>query len=235
MKILSIGNSYSQDGQRYLYAIAKANGQQLLNVNLHIGGCPLRNHYLNMLDDVQAYGYEFRGEETGLLVSIREALKSSDWDYVTLQQASRFSFLPETYTPYLEELRACVARYAPKAKLLLHQTWAYPDDPASLGQTAFPGPEAMFSAVRDAYDWAAARIGAELIPSGEAMLQAYRRRPELVYRDPIHASLGFGRYLLGLVWYRKLFGLPEEFRHITEFDVPLSGEERELAREIAFG
>ena len=50
MKILSIGSSFSQDAQRYLHRIATANAQDLKCVNLYIGGCSLRTHYLNILD-----------------------------------------------------------------------------------------------------------------------------------------------------------------------------------------
>ena len=42
MKILSIGNSFSEDAQRYLKLIAGANGRELTCVNLYIGGCSLK-------------------------------------------------------------------------------------------------------------------------------------------------------------------------------------------------
>lgn len=49
MKILSIGNSFSQDAQRYLHRLAKHEGVQLKTVNLYIGGCSLQRHYENIL------------------------------------------------------------------------------------------------------------------------------------------------------------------------------------------
>ena len=55
MKVLSIGNSFSCDAQRYLHRIAKKDGVQLKTVNLFIGGCSLRTHYLNALQDAAAY------------------------------------------------------------------------------------------------------------------------------------------------------------------------------------
>ena len=125
MKILSIGNSFSQDAQRYLYRLAKREGVAMKTVNLYIGGCSLRTHYLNILDDMEAYDFQFNGESTGLKVSIREALRSCAWDYVTLQQASGYSARFETYAPYIEALAAYVKKYCPTAKILIHQTWAY--------------------------------------------------------------------------------------------------------------
>ena len=41
MKVLAIGNSFSQDATRYLHQIAKANQFDLKVVNLYIGGCSL--------------------------------------------------------------------------------------------------------------------------------------------------------------------------------------------------
>ena len=78
MKILSIGNSFSQDAQRYLHRLALKEGVQLKTVNLYIGGCPLRTHYLNMLDDNVAYDFQFNGQSTGIKVSIRQALVSDN-------------------------------------------------------------------------------------------------------------------------------------------------------------
>ena len=121
MKILSIGNSFSQDAQRYLHRLAKQEGVEIKTVNLYIGGCQLRRHYLNMLDDQVAYDFEFNGERTGIMVSIRQAFVSDDWDFITLQQASPISGRYETYSPYIEELAAYVRKYCPHTKILIHQ------------------------------------------------------------------------------------------------------------------
>ena len=78
LKVLFIGNSFSQDAHRFLAPLAAACGDELWAVNLYIGGCSLRSHYLNMLDDKAAYDFEFNGEKTGIKVSIRQALESDD-------------------------------------------------------------------------------------------------------------------------------------------------------------
>ena len=125
MKILSIGNSFSCDAQRYLQRLAKKDGTPCKTVNLFIGGCSLRTHYLNMVQDSASYVLGFNGEETGFKVSISQALASDDWDVITLQQASHFSPKYETYVPYLEKLAEYVRKYCPRAKIYVHQTWAY--------------------------------------------------------------------------------------------------------------
>ncbi len=45
MKVLAIGNSFSQDATRYLRKIAQASGEDMKVVNLYIGGCPLSRHF----------------------------------------------------------------------------------------------------------------------------------------------------------------------------------------------
>ena len=59
MNVLSIGNSFSQDAQRYIHHLAKKDGFEMRTANLYIGGCPLRTHYLNVLDDEKSYVFEF--------------------------------------------------------------------------------------------------------------------------------------------------------------------------------
>ena len=230
MKILSIGNSFSTDAQRYLHRLAKKDGEAIKTVNLYIGGCSLRQHYLNMLDDRADYSFEFNGESTGLKVSIRQALVSDDWDYVTLQQASLLSTDWSSYQPYLTALADYIRKYCPKAQLLMHQTWAYEAGSDRLvNRMGYETPEKMMIDIRNAYHNAAKAIHAEgIIPSGEAMLTAVRYGIGKIHRDTFHASLGAGRYLLALTWYRTLTGNDVSQNDFDEFDEPVTPEQREV-------
>lgn len=229
MKILSIGNSFSQDAQRYLHRLALKEGVQLKCVNLYIGGCPLRTHYLNMLDDNVAYDFQFNGQSTGIKVSIRQALVSDNWDYITLQQASHNSAHFGTYTPYIEALAAYVRKYCPKTKLLIHQTWAYETGSEKLAGQNFATDAEMFASVEDAYNKAFELISADgLIPAGKAMLTAAQTGIEKIHRDTYHASLGAGRYLLALCWFKYLTGRDITENTFDEFDVPVTEEERKI-------
>ncbi len=79
MKVLSIGNSFSEGASRYLHGVAKADGTNMKVVNLYIGGCPLSVHYTNMLENSKSYALQFNGEPTGFCVSIKEAILSEAW------------------------------------------------------------------------------------------------------------------------------------------------------------
>ena len=231
LKVLAIGNSFSQDAMRYLSQIAKANGYDIKCVNLFIGGCSLKKHYFNILDDTADYIYEYRGDYTGLSVSIKQVLKSDDWDIITLQQASHFSFDFDTYTPYITAVSEYVKKYAPKAKIYLHKTWAYEDGSQRLFDMGYQKALDMYNDIEDAYTRASKLIKADgVIPDAKAMFELSKKMK--AHRDTFHASLGAGRYALGLVWYMTLTG-NEVKKHITEFDVKMNDDEINAAIEAA--
>ncbi len=215
IKVLAIGNSFSDDARTYLPQIAASSGVELMIGNLYIGGCSLELHDKNASTDAPAYSYSKTGAPTRE-ASIREALEEENWDFVTMQQASHFSGQYDTYQPYLTRLSEYVKKYAPQAEQLIHETWAYEIDSSHPGFAAYDRDQRkMYLQLRNAYDWAAASLGGlRVIPCGDAM-QIARSNPLFDYasgrrslcRDGFHASLTHGRYLLGLVWVETLTGL----------------------------
>ena len=115
MKILSIGNSFSQDAQAYLHDAALSLGLDLECLNLYIGGCSLERHYNNLLSGERAYSPEYNGHAGEEAVSLGEVLEGDKYDVVTLQQASHYSGLYETYHPYIDELYKAVVKAQPNA------------------------------------------------------------------------------------------------------------------------
>ena len=234
MNVLSIGNSFSQDAQRYLYGIARAAGVTLHTFNLYIGGCPLSRHHRNMLSEEKAYTLEMNGISTGFQMSMKEALLSRDWDYITLQQVSNQSPKYDTYQPYLEYLVAYIRQLAPKAKLLIHETWGYEDGSYRLTEEMkYESYGAMLSDIRDAYERAAKDSASEfIIPSGEVLAGLIAEGIK-VHRDTFHLSLGIGRYAVGLTWFKMLTGKDILDNTFSDFDVPVTEKEINLAKRIA--
>lgn len=233
MNILSIGNSFSQDAQRYLHGVAKADGTQLNSFNLYIGGCSLSTHYRNMLSDQKKYLLEMNGESTGFFVSIKEALLNRNWDIVTLQQVSNESPYYETYQPYLNKIVEFVRLCAPKAKIAIHQTWAYEQGSARLNdELGYKDQADMFKDVKCAYQKAADEINADLIiPSGEVFQAMLKEGFEKIHRDTFHASRGAGRYALALTWYKTLTGNGIENNSFCDFDEDIANEEIEKIKK----
>lgn len=235
MKVLAIGNSFSNDAMRYLHGIAKSEGCDMKTVNIYIGGCPLSRHYVNMNNDAAEYDFEYNGDRTGIKVSIRQALQSDIWDVVTFQQVSSQSIDYETYVPYLGALAEYAAFHAPKAKFMIHQTWAYEQGSARLNnELGYKDQADMFRDLKASYEKAAESLGGvQIIPCGEAFQELIRAGVDHIHRDTFHASLGIGRYTLGLVWYEILTGKSCVGNTFCDFDVPVSKEEIEIAQKCA--
>ena len=233
MDILSIGNSFSQDAQRYLHAIAAADGLELCTYNLYIGGCTLYKHFRNMLSEQKAYALEMNGTNTRFYVSLKEALLNREWDVITVQQASHLSTDYDTYQPYLDELVAYIRKYVPKAKIAVHQTWAYEQGSPRLHEKMGYGDDKeMLRDVVAAYQKAAEQIGADyLIPSGEVLGAMLENGVERVHRDSFHASRGLGRYALGLTWYRILTGRDVSENPFADFDEEITPQAQAIAKK----
>lgn len=233
MKILSIGNSFSQDAQRYLHEIALNDGFDLQTVNLYIGGCSLQVHHKNMCENLFNYELEKNGQHTNEMVSICQALESNDWDVITVQQASVHSFDYASYFPYINEIVNYVRKKCPKADVYIHETWPYEDDSTRLSEVGYESAVKMFADIKDCYKKALKEVGADgVIPSGTAMVEGIKRGMK-VHRDTFHASLGFGRYMIALVWYKTLTGRDITKNNFCSFDEEVSPFEREMAIEIA--
>lgn len=233
LNVLTIGNSFSQDATRYLHAIARKQGAQIDVINLYIGGCSLERHFRNMLSGERVYGLECNGQLTGFEVSLKEALVNRDWDIVTIQQASHFSFRKDTYDPYAARLVAYIRDMAPRARIFMHQTWAYEDGSERLREVAgFETAADMLSGIKSAYALSAEQLQLDgLIPSGEMMMSLVENGIPKVHRDTFHASLGLGRYAIALLWYHIITGASVADDSFDDLDEHVDPEQLRIARE----
>lgn len=229
MKILSIGNSFSEDAHVYLRALAEQRSIDLETVNLAIGGCSLQAHWENIEKCNANYLHNVNGGEgwDKELVTIEEILKSEQFDAITLQQVSGFSGQYETYQPYLDNIISFVRKHQPNARLYLHRTWAYEID-STHGD--FPkydcDQQKMYQSICKTTEKIANEIGATLIKSGD-VIQAlrenvskfdYKNGGESLCRDGFHMSVT-GRYAIALVWLATLTDKPVEPLPFGELDL----------------
>lgn len=90
----------------------------------------------------------------------------------------------------------------------------------------------MFADVEEAYAKAACEIHADgIIPSGKLFQNLLAAGIEKVHRDTFHASLGLGRYALGLLWYHVLTKKPVKDLSFQDFDVPVSADEIAVVKQ----
>ena len=214
VRILSIGNSFSEDAvEQHLHDIAVADGKEVIIGNMYIGGCSLKRHLTNARENKPAYRYRKIGLD-GKKVTIKEftleqALADESWDYVSLQQQSGNSGIYSTWEESLPVLLEYVkARVPKKAKLMLHQTWAY--DPTSTHKD-FKNYDhnqvKMYNAIVDAVDRAAKLTGIKIIiPCGTAVQNARTTLlKDTITRDGYHLHKPCGRYTAACTWYEKIF------------------------------
>ena len=232
MRVLSIGNSFSQDAHRYLYKIARADKVTMKTINLYRGGCPLSRHYRNILSDSKDYLIEVNGEYSDVPVSIKDVILSQEWEVITIQQVSYESPNYETYQPYLDKVVEYIRLCAPKAKVVIHQTWAYEENSEKLnGFMGYKTHSDMFRDVEAAYKKAAEAVGADfVIPSGELFEMMLASGIKKIHRDTFHASLGLGRYALGLLWYAVITGNDAMDNTFSDFDEEIPAEEIAIAK-----
>jgi hypothetical protein len=236
MNVLSIGNSFSDNAHRYLHKIGRLdNRHNVYTYNLYIGGCPLSTHYRNMHSDERAYAVTINGMGTLTKLSIKEALLAMDWDVVTLQQASHFSTNYATYQPYISEIAELVRYYCPKAKIVIHQTWAYEQGSEKLAKLNYENSIDMYRDLATCYENAAKDTNANaIIPAGYAM-QALAKLGYAVHADTFHAN-SLGKLVIAATWYQALTGrsIKELDFSYFDFDAPIGAEEIELAKRVSY-
>ncbi|MBR6530996.1 MAG: DUF4886 domain-containing protein [Clostridia bacterium] len=215
MKILSIGNSFSEDAQRWLNALAKMHGADIHCANLYIGGCSLETHWLNNRENNAFYDYQVNGNPAEEKISIAEALKRDNWDIVTLQQVSNFSGMPETYEPYLSDLIDTVKEALPDAEIMLHETWAYETYSGHPGFLNYNcSQKEMHGRIQATVKAFAEKYNLRTIPTGD-FIQKLRETANVfnypdggisLCRDGYHLTYDYGRFAASALWFVTLTG-----------------------------
>lgn len=214
IRILAIGNSFSEDAAYYLHQILDAAGGENLVVNLFIGGCPLEKHWSNIERGAREYQMQVNGNKTDRHVSIQDMLRESKWDVIVTQQASHDSGWMDTYEPFLGNIVAYLKENGGGAKLFLHETWAYEKDSSHWNFARYHrDQQEMYDRLKRAYTTMAQKYELPLIPSGELIqrlreTEFFREGAErCICRDGFHMNYLYGRYALGCMWARSITGI----------------------------
>ncbi len=237
IRILAVGNSFSDDGVEYLDQLAKAAGIHLIVGNLYIGGCSLERHWNNVSEGLPAYEYRKNCDgvhtntpETSLL----SALQDEPWDYITVQQVSHSSGLYETYYPFLPSLLQYLRAHAtnPKMRFAIHQVWAYAWDSSHSGFANYDRDQLqMYRDIVQTVDSVAHKEHISIIiPSGTAIQTGRNLMGDQMNRDGFHLDYGFGRYVAACTWFETFFGPVEGNSFYPEGVTP---REAVLAQRIA--
>ncbi len=218
IKILAIGNSFSEDAMEYLWDICKDAGfEEVILGNLFIGGCSLDTHWENIKRDKDVYIYyrNDSGKRKNVNSSgrVSEALADEDWDFITVQQVSQNSGMAETFgnlkniVDYVEENKT-----NPDAKIYWHMTWAYQANSTHSGFANYKKKQStMYEKIVEATTETAMKVeGIDGVIATGTTVQNLRSSyiGDALTRDGYHMSLDIGRYAVGLTWFHVLTGLP---------------------------
>ena len=232
IKILAIGNSFSEDATQYLWDIMHDAGiEEVVIGNLYIGGCSLDTHWSNMTKNAEAYTFYYNNSgkwETNKSKSILHALQLEDWDYITVQQVSQDSGNPKTLGN-LQNILDYVNKNKTnaEAKVYWHMTWAYQFNASHEGFANYGRSQMnMYNAIVSTYTDHVAKYEmiSGAIPTGTAV-QNLRTSylDDSLNRDGYHMDNDIGRYTVALTWFSFFTGIdaryinwvPEEFPQIA--------------------
>lgn len=214
IKILAIGNSFSEDAiEYYLHGLANAGGYKVIIGNLYIGGAPLDLHWKNAQNNAEVYEYRKIGldgkKERFPKTSISKALADEKWDYISFQQASPKSGMFDTFKEPLPLLFNYVKEKAsnPKVKYIWHQTWAYAQNSTHNGFASYNKDQMrMYEAIADASSKVKSLVPIDIVvPAGTAIQNARTKLGDVLCRDGYHLDLNVGRYTAACAWYEEIF------------------------------
>lgn len=240
VRVLAIGNSFSEDALlQHLHEIVAEAGDTIIIGNLSIGGCELQKHAYNARHDAPIYRYhsidcDGRMTQTDNY-TMKAALAGEHWDVVTLQQASHYSGIADSYSPWLAMLIAYVRENTVGDPVIgFHQTWAYASSASHWAFRYYGNNQLeMYRHICDAARQAMADNAISLVlPSGTAIQNA--RATSLgdnLNRDGYHLDMKIGRYIAACTWYSVLFG-----KDVTEIKYRHEGIDEDsasLARRAA--
>lgn len=216
IKLLAIGNSFSEDATYYIYDVAKSASIDTKVVNLYIGGCSLERHWSNIESGQVAYEYQINGEKSERLVSIPEILMEDTWDYIVTQQSSYDSGWEDSYEPFLGLLVDYLRELAPKAQIWLQKTWAYDNESKHFNFMRYHRNQVeMFERLSKCYEHMSKKYDLPMIQSADLIQKLRSTEPfnmqsggRSLCRDGFHMSYLYGRYALACLWVRTLFNTP---------------------------
>jgi len=216
VRVLCIGNSFSWDAvEQELVPLCNQKGVQVEIHNLYYGGCSLRQHVQFMLQDTAAYSHRVCTNAMPRVVkdtiSLKQALRDGQYDYISFQQASYDSGIRDSYEPWLTMLIDTVRVYQPNAVLCWMQTWAYSKDAKHPAYPRYHSNQLeMYDSIVSCTQYVQTITNHQplvLIPCGKAIQNARQTKlGDTMCRDGYHLNYTYGRYTAACVWYEILTG-----------------------------
>ncbi len=217
LKVLCIGNSFSEDTSGHAAKIAKSLGRRpLMIANLYIAGCPIDQHLENLRTDCDDYRYDYHDGTRWQSIphsSIKQAILRDTWDWISIQHGSgngvRYTD-PSAYrqlSTLADEVRALAGE---SVKIAFNMAWVGEHD-YDHHEIQFYGGNTghMYRELCKVMQTVVVKNNSidRVIPTGTAIQNA-RTTPlcKRLCRDGYHLSYDVGRYTAGLAFVCTLTG-----------------------------
>lgn len=213
LKILAIGNSFTEDGTAYLPSLVEKSGIDNVTIGkMIVGGTSLQYHYTHALSNDSVYAFSVsigKGFKSKGKAKFSTCLSFDKWDIIIVQQVSQLSGMYNTYQPYLNNLIKIIQAYQPHATIGWQMTWAYSSTSTHSGFKNYGRSQTiMYESILNAVNQMRNETGISLIIPTGMVIQELRGTPinndlELT-RDGFHLDRGAGRYAAACTWYEAL-------------------------------
>ena len=218
LKILAIGNSFAVDTMNHLAKVAASLGIEPIHFAiLYIGGCSINKHWALAESDANEYTYynsDGGDWEKTEGMSIREAIESDVWDWISIQHGtkdgSRYTS-DESYTNLPRLIEYVKQHCDERTKIAFNMAWvmepyshhheivSYNQDSLKMYEALTELTERLVLPMKD--------LDA-VCPTGTAIQNARTTvLADRLSRDGFHLSYGIGRYIASLTFLRALTGM----------------------------
>ena len=248
LKVLCIGNSFSNNTSQYTSQIAAAMGKKLEISSLFYGGCSPQKHLDFYNSDEAAYTLYTNGKQvtpSGTLVTSKEVLSAKQYDIISFQGVYVGMDVKSSFDP-LKELSQKVRTHQPNAEFVLNMTWANCQEYLTKYNKGVYSNDVLgelyFSRSVANYEYIAAELGGiDMVPVGLAIQNAkrsgdftddYSKETSLFNDDVSHLS-NVGKYLASAVWVQYLFD-DIDIRNLNYTITNVSEAQATLLEQLAY-
>lgn len=224
LKVLMIGNSFSQDTCYLSYQAAKAMGIENVEIsNLYIGAGSISDHIYRHKTGATAVfqTVSSSGKWTSENATLEEAVKSKNWDFIIFQQVSSLSGEACSFES-VNALIDIVEPMCPSARLAWNMTWAYQSDFDDSRFDRYERNQAkMYNAIISATkEKIVSNNKLEIIVPTGTVIQNVRTSyiGDTVTRDGYHLNETVGRQIAALALVHALTGVEIDGVNTTNYN-----------------
>lgn len=210
LKILGIGNSFTEDAMEYLPLLCKDFSiNNVILGQMTYNGSSLEDHmnFIKMNQPIYTLKYwDYLKEDWEIEYNKKaSSILSKQWDIIVLQQVSYLSGNYQSIQPYLNQIIHLIQK--PDIVFVWHMTWAYASCFKDEKFSAYLfSPTFMQYKIIETTNYIKESSIKLIIPSG-IIIEKLRsekviNNPPLdLTRDGMHMDYGIGRYALAYTWY----------------------------------